>query len=802
MLSNHIKIVWRKIIRQKGFTALNLLGLAVGLAATFLMVGYVYHKYSFDRFHEQADKIYQTSAVYYHGDQEFNSNNFSAFLGPLMAEKIPGIESFVRFRTIKNVILSTEDGRQKHTESSFHFVDSNFLEMFTFELLDGREETALQQPFSILLTPEMALKYFGQADPLGKTLHYLPPTGGYLEAPVTEPYAFTVTGIIAPAPANSNIQYDFIAAFSSLKTIIPRAFDDQLPQLGGFQTYFLLRTPQYVEDIRANIQLAINEGQKMDREIEISLKTLPETYFDEEVKKKLGLFVGIALLVLLLAIVNYASLTTARATQRAREVGVRKTLGARRGQLIVQFFAESSVMVLLGFGLAFLLAKIALPTVNQIADTQIGFQVFYSPIMIVAVIAILGLSIFLAGSYPALTLSRFLPVLALRMGQGTQASGERTRRALMVFQFVISATLIVCSLVMQTQMNYLGKRDLGFDKEQLLVVPFEAEQPGTLGALKSRYLQEPGIVSGGISTAVPFKPEGTSIFFEETPKGDPISLFFLSIDRDFLSTMGVSWAAGDLAGNTAFGHGDRIILNQTAFDQLQLETGLGERILKRNDNDGYEISGVIEDYTFFDYRNEVGPQVLFEMSEADSRELTRPAYLTLRLEPGIDIQEKITRLKNIYESLQPVKPFDFFFVDNAYDNLFRSETRTASLFKLFTTLAIFIACLGLLGLSAYMAERRAKEIGIRKVFGASVAQIIGLLSRDFLYLVGIALLIALPLAWYFMSQWLEGFTFRIKLNWWLFGLAAVLALSIAFLTVSVQSAKAALVNPVKSLRNE
>jgi putative ABC transport system permease protein len=354
-------------------------------------------------------------------------------------------------------------------------------------------------------------------------------------------------------------------------------------------------------------------------------------------------------------------------------------------------------------------------------------------------------------------------------------------------------------------MKHLADRDLGFNQDQLLVIPFETQQEGAFVSLKSSYLQEPGVVGAGISTAVPFRSQGTSIFFVETPAGEPISLYYISVDHDFLSTLGVNWAQGAPAGPSLFGTGQRVIINQTAFEQLGLKTGVGERILqstRKEEDQGYEVTGIIEDYTFADYKNPVGPQILFEISEEESRTLTRPAYLTLRLAAWTDIQTLMARLESIYEGFKPHRPFEFFFVDDQYQTLYSSETRTASLFNLFTLLAISIACLGLFGLSAYLAERRTKEIGIRKVFGATVTQLVGLLSRDFLYLMLIALLIALPLAWYTMGRWLEGFAYRIELEWWLFALASGLALGIAFLTVSFQSVRAALANPVKSLRNE
>ncbi|MCB0632971.1 MAG: FtsX-like permease family protein, partial [Lewinella sp.] len=604
-------------------------------------------------------------------------------------------------------------------------------------------------------------------------------------------------------PGNSSLQFDFLASFSSLRRLVPSLFENQRPALGSFITYFLLDETQPLETVTHQIETAINKDQ--EDKTSIFLKTLPDIYFSETTQRKLGLFAGIALLVLLLAIVNYAGLTTARSMERAREVGVRKTLGALRVQLIGQFFGESALMVMLSFIGALLVSWLGMPVVSRLAETRMDFQVFYQPGLLLAIGLILGLTIFLAGSYPALALSRFLPAGVLRGGRSNGLRGERTRRVLLVFQFVISAGLIVCSLVMQAQMRHLGNRDLGFNQDQLLVIPFEPAQEGAFGSLKATCLQEPGVASAGISTAVPFQMEGTSLFFVQTPEGDPISLYFVSVDHDFLSTLGVNWSQGTLAGPTLFGNGKRALINETAFRQMGLKTGLGEHILQslgKEENQGYEITGIFKDYSFSDYKNPVGPQVLFEMNEADSRNITRPAYLTLRLEAGVEIRPMIFRLEEIYDGYQPVKPFEFFFVDDQYQQLYSSETRTASLFNLFTLLAISIACLGLFGLSAYLAERRTKEIGIRKVFGATVAQLVGLLSKDFIYLMGIALVIALPLAWYFMNRWLEDFAFRIELDWWLFALAAGLALGIAFLTVSFQSVRAALMNPVESLRSE
>lgn len=802
MLSNHFKIAWRKIIRQKGFTSLNLLGLAVGLAASFLTLAYVYHQYSFDRFHENADRIHISSAEYYYGETPFTTTRFDAAYGSIMEEQVPGVDQFVRLAPQNTVVLSTEDGLEKHNEDHFIFADSNFLEVFTFELLAGNKTKVLADPFSVLITPAMAEKYFGAENPVGKTLNYLPSSGGNLVNTEVKNHSFQVSGIIAPAPGNSYLQYDFIGSFSSLKSITPTAFESPGAKLGAFETYFLLAEGQDAEAIQSRIGSIFNEGE--EEEAAITISTLSGHYFTAALQKKMGLFIGIALLILLLAIVNYASLTTARATQRAKEVGVRKTLGAGRWQLVRQFFGESTLMVSIAFLLAFLLSRVALPTVNYIADTEISFDLLWNGELLLATITILLLSILLAGSYPALVLSRFIPAKVLRSGQGTGLKGERTRQVLMVFQFVISAGLIVCSLVMQSQMSFLGERDLGFDREQLLVIPFEAQQEGTAGALKAAVLRESGIKGAGISTAVPFKGEGTNFFFAETNEGQPLAIHFTTIDQDFLTVIGADWIAQDDSKNETNGSTERVFVNETAFEKLGLKTGTGERILKKmtKDKNGFNVNGVLENYAFFSYNKEVEPQVIFELPEEKAQNITTTAYLTLRLESNIDIQNTMSRLGNAYDQLDFAKPFDFFFMDDQYQNLYQSETRTASLFSVFTLLAIFIACLGLLGLSAFLAERRTKEIGIRKVFGATVASIVALLSKDFLYLVGIALVIALPLAWYFMGQWLEDFAFRIELDWWLFVLAAVVALGIALLTVSFQSIKAAVANPIKSLRNE
>lgn len=790
------------MFRQQAFTGLNLLGLSVGLAATLLMVAYVYHQYSFDRFHQKADRLYHASAQHSYGDQLFNVSRFSPAFGAVMQQQVPGIAQFVRTDPKNNVILSTADGVEKHTEDRFFFVDSNFLQVFSFNLLQGRPDEVLRTPFSIVLTPAMAVKYFGNTDPLGKTLELTMPNSALMFESTAASFVFTVSGVIAGAPGNSSIQYDFLASMSSQRSMTPTAFESQLAQLGFLETYFLLEEGQDAEVVGQRLNIAFNEGK--DETGVVFIHTLPESHFSEARQKKLGLFIGIAFLILLLAIVNYASLTTARATQRAKEVGVRKTLGARRGQLMGQFFGESLLMVLLAFSIALLLCRIALPLINQLADARIDFQVFGQPGLILATAAVLLLSVFLAGSYPALVLSRFRPALSLRSGHGTLLQGERTRRVLLVFQFVISAALIVCSLVMESQMRYLGKRDLGFKQDQLLVIPFEGKQEGSFGALRSILAQEPGVLNAGISTSVPFHSEGTNIFFANTPAGDPISLYVTSVDHGFLSTLGLEWSAGELAGLSLFGKGERVILNETAYRQLGLQTGLGERILNGNigGETGLEVSGVVKDYTFSDYKNEIGPQIMIELSEDVAQNLSSSGFITLRLAPGLDVQQTIARFQESYERFADVQPFNFFFVDDAYDQLYRFETRSTVLFRLFTGLAVLIACLGLLGLSAFLAERRTKEIGIRKVFGATASSIISLLSKDFLYLVSIALLLAFPVAWYLMKQWLADFAFRIELDASFFVLAAILAIGLAFLTVGLQSLRAALANPVDSLRSE
>ncbi len=810
MLRNYFLTTWRTLVRQRSYALLNIVGLSVGMAVSLLIILFVFHEFSYDRFHAHAERIFKASNEMRFGERDFNSDRFSVMTAPVLKQNNAEIENFVRMAPYDRVLLwPTGSPDRRLYEDRFLFADSSFLSVFNFPLLKGNAKTALNRPFTILITPEMAAKYFGNENPVGRKLSYQTTSDFFALDANRQPsveHLFEVTGIIEKAPSNSSIDYQFVASFSTLAMLDKNAFAWQDVGVGNYQTYFLLTDASKVGKIRGSLKQLV-KAPMPEAKLTVLLEALPDLHLygktSSENLKYVYVFLGVALVILSLALVNYMSLTTARATQRAKEVGVRKVIGASRRQLAVQFFGESVLLCSVAFVLAWVWMQLALPVFQQLLQVKLPVRLLWQPAFLgIAAIVFLASSL-LAGSYPALLLSGFAPVSVLKGGFKTDWGSARVRRVFIVFQFAVSGVLICCSLIMQRQMDFMRSKDIGLNKDRMLVIPVEGSVGRKYLNLKEEIRRTAGVTGVGASTSVPFDSKGINLMTTQLADKRLISLTYNSVDSDFLKTYGIRWHRKTPAAESFAGLAKKVLINETAAKELGYREPLGSYIpLGDKPEDKVEIVGILKDFNIESLQARINPMMIWPVQDTAGNLMQTGGYLSVRLDKKAELPGKIAQFRKMYSRYEPEKPFEYFFLDEKFNRLYQYQDRLANVLKAFTGFAILIACLGLFGLATFTAERRTKEIGIRKILGASVSQVVTLLSKDFLVLVTVAFVIATPIAWYAMNRWLQDFAYRIDISWWIFAVAGVLALLIALVTVSFQAVKAALANPVKSLRSE
>lgn len=792
MFKNYLSIAFRHLYKRKFYTAINIVGLAIGLAAGLLITIYVLDELSYDRFHKRADRIYRVTTETNFNGRFSGSASTNHHVGEVIDDEIPEIETTVRvhqqgYRTVK----VSDELFSPQTLA----VDSNFFQFFTFSLKEGNPATALDDPSSVVVTEELAKELFGQsAGVVGKTL-------------MMGEKVFRVTGVAENPPTNAHFHFEM------LKQFIPRASSriNWGNVYGVVSTYFLLAENASVEEVPAKIkELAITynpqiaEGIKLGKfDVNFFAQPLTSIHLHSNLDMELEansdiryvyIFSIIALFVLIIAGVNYVNLATARSADRAKEVGVRKTLGAIRRPLIAQFLTESLLVsltaTLLGLGLAELFRR----PFNQLANKELSLNLLDNPTLGIAVLVIgLGVGI-LAGLYPAFYLTRFQPLHVLRGSMKTGRKGKNFRNALVVFQFAISIVLIVCTTVVYQQLQYLQNKKLGYNQENVVILGNAVQS--NFDAFINEVKAHPQVRSVAASSQSPHlitnAQGGLQVRGQDEDQIYQLNRLF--VDPNFLSTFKIPLKEGRnfsemLASDTA-----AMILNEAAVRRMGIEDPLNTQV-QRN-NEWHQIIGVIEDFHFQSLRNEIAP--MFILLGRD------PGYynnIDIRIN-GEDVPGTLAFLEETWQKFAPDNPFYYSFLDQDYEALYRTEMRLGQVFGIFTGLAIFVACLGLLALVAFMAEQRTKEIGIRKVMGASVRNIVLLLSQGYTKLIIIALLVAIPVSYLAMQQWLADFAYRTNLNIWVFAGAGLAALLIAWLSVSYQSIKAALANPVDALRDE
>lgn len=821
MIRNYIKIAWRSLIRNKVSSIINISGLAIGLACVILIGMYVKDELGYDRFFKDANRIYRVNLDGKMGNNQFIVGHTPPPAGAALLNNFPEIESYTRMLLPGDQVIHFEQNGQKNslTEKKLLAVDANFLKFFNYPLVAGSASTCLNGINSVVITQRAAKKYFGDESPIGKTLTF----DGY-ETP------FVVTAELKDIPNQSSLQFDVLQTTASMPVIKYFQWSWVWLQMG---TYIKLKpnaanSPEAIAKLQKKFPAMVatqatsafqrigqpwDEFKRKGGKWDLKLQPLTDLhlysadigtrYFEQGDIKYVYIFSAIALFIMLLACVNFMNLSTARSANRAREVGVRKVLGSPRKYLIFQFLAESIMVTLAGAVIAVIAAWLLLPLFNNMADKELTITrqilVWLIPILLL-IIVFIGV---LAGSYPAFFLSGFQPIQVLKGKLSAGFKGGNLRSFLVVFQFAISIFLIIGTLVIYNQLKYIQNKDLGFNRNHVFTVWDVYTLGNKASSFKEEIKQLPGVQSATLTGALPTTNYANSSTVFKGPVADQKNGVLLTewyADEDYVPTLGLKILAGRNFSHQMVTDTDAVLINEAAAKMFGYANPINHVIYDPQDPKAmvlkpYHIIGVMKDFNYQSLRNNVGPMVLFSGHDLGG--------LTVRASNTAEITALLSQVKAKWAEFSPNQTLNYSFMDQDFDKMYRSEQRVGGIAIAFTSLAIIIACLGLFGLAAYAAEQRTKEIGIRKVLGASMSTIVGMLSRDFIKLVLISIVIASPFAWYFMNRWfLQGFAYRQDIQWWVFALAAVAAILIAFVTISFQSIKAALTNPVKSLRSE
>jgi putative ABC transport system permease protein len=797
MFKNYLKIAFRNLQKQKLYSMINITGLAVGLAVCMMIMLYVTHEMTYDRFHANAKRIYKLQASVIVGGNIMNMNYMSYASGPLVKQSQPGVESYMRtLDYFKPVIVSNPlTPETKFKEEKLVFADSAFFNFFTFNLKAGTAADVLNKPFSVVISQDMAKKYFGDTNPVGKTIRLKTDSA----------YTYQVTGVAENAPSNSSINYNFVASASSLLAMkeAKNYTGEQSISGGSFNLFLLLKTAADTANTRKSLQ-HMADSNKGDFKTHYNLSSitslhLANNFGDFSNLKYLKIFPLVAVLILLLALVNYMSLTTARATLRAKEVGVRKVSGASRKAIAAQFYVESGLFTLLSFTLGYFLCYAFKPWFLNILQLKIDNSFLYSPVVLILLFGLLLITALIAGIYPSVVLSSFKPVITLKGKMSRQAGGTVVRKVFTTLQFSIAVGLIICGIIIDRQLYYLRHADTGLNRENVVMIPVGNSIGKNYPAFNKDVQALAGVSS--VATSHYAMYGGYDMFFiEGKTKQESVALASLSVDNKFISTLGLEWKFAPTP-NAQLATRSKIIINETAIKDLKLPANPVGSIIDAG-NQKFEVAGVVKNFNFSSMESTIGPLGLFIAADTTQAWGAMGCNLFARIKPHTNIPSLIGSIQNIYKKYDQDTPFSYTFMDDAFDKQYKAEDRLAAIFSTFTYITILLATLGLFGLAAFTIEQRTKEIGIRKILGASMATITTLLSTDFLKLILLSVIIASPVAWYAMHNWLQNFAYRINIPWWVFALAGSMALITAIVTISYHAIKAALANPVNSLRSE
>ncbi len=806
MFRNYLTVIYRNTLRQRGYAVINVLGLAVGMACCILILLYIQDELGYDRYASRHDRIYRLAMSIKTVDRaETRTARSPTAWGWMLTDAFPEVEGFARLKTpLVSWQVTYAEGNKRFNEPGFYFADPGMLDLFDFKLVRGDANTALDAPNSVVMTETTAARYFGREEALGKVIQ------------IDNTYAMTVTGVMEDVPRNSHVTFDFLGSFETLN-VNPiyggldygRNTQNFVPDL---YTYLLLADGYPPGSLEAKLAEFIDGRygpvlEQLNAQIEAVLQPLTSIHLHSNLDGELGtnsdiayvyIFSAVAFFLLLIACINFMNLATARSAGRAREVGIRKVLGAYRVQLIGQFMGESTVMAVLSLAVATALVYAFLPAFNALAGKELIFA-FDDLSMALGLIGIVALAGALAGSYPALFLSSFQPVSVLKGSSRAGAVNTNLRKILVVSQFVISVVFIIGTGVVTDQMRFMQEKHLGFDKEQLVVMPLgDPRQRAIYNAYKDRIASSPDVLGvtvanempGGLVDDILFTPDGA-------PEEELVRINNMWIDHDFIRTMGIELTAGrDFSRSFPTDTLQAFVINEAAAKWLGWEDApLNKKIRLGNFKDG-RVIGVVRDFHVRSLHSDIEPMMLQLAPGPDPHH-----YLAVRIAPD-DVAGTMAFLETNWREVYPDDSFTYSFLDEDFNRLYQNEARQGRIFRSFSALAVFIACLGLLGLASFTAEQRTREIGVRKVLGASVSSIVALLSKEYVRLVVYANLIAWPIAYFVMNDWLESFAYSTDLSLRVFVAAAALAIAITLLTVSYRAVSAAYTDPVDALQRE
>lgn len=785
MFKNYLKIAWRNLWRNKGYSALNIFGLAIGITCATLILLWVEDEMSFDSNFEKQDQVYYVPTnQLFEGEWRTVYRSTPGPLAKAMKDEIPGIVG--SSRSIDESLLF-EVG--EHSINKYgRFADPDFLDMFSLNFIEGNLESTFNEPEGIVISQETATHLFGEGTSvLGKVVR------------VNNDTNFVITGVFENLPTNVSYWFDWVAPFERIVADRP-----WMSEYGNFfsDTFVELSPEADFETVDAKVRKLL-PAKRGDEDIIAFLHPMKDWYLRSNFEdgKKVGgqityvrLFALIAIIILLIACINFMNLSTARSEKRANEVGVRKVLGSGKGTLVSQFMTEALITALFAAAVSVLLLMVLIPQFNVLIEKQLELRLFDSThlLSILSITLICGL---LAGWYPAFYLSSFKPVEVMKGTRGKQGSAAMIRKGLVIAQFTVSIVFIISTIIVYQQVNHVKSRDLGFEKENLIKLPVNGAIIKNFNPIQQDMIASGMIENIGLNNSEVLSGGNNSWGFEWKGGTDTedIVISMRYISSGFFETAGMEIIEGRGFSDDIDNANNNVLITETFAKLMGNGSALGKTV--RRDDESYAVIGVVKDYLYGDMYGTSDP-VMFFNHHGDAQ------HLYVRTKLGKDMAETLTVMKNVMKKHNPAFPFEYQFVDDAFNARFKSERLIENLSKIFALIAIIISCLGLFGLAAYTAEQRKKEIGVRKVLGSSVTGIVRLLSKDFMGLVIIALLIAAPVAWWFMQDWLESFAYRIDINLWVFVIAGIVAICIALLTISFQAVKAALANPVKSLRTE
>jgi len=797
MLQNYFKVTIRNLVRNKVYSTINIAGLAIGISSCILIFLYIQHELSYDKSFKNSDRIYRVVSEIHSNGQEMKWAISPGPLGPVMATEYPEVEQMTRL--IGGGKQAVRFGNKVFYIDNVYTVDSTFFSVFDYPFVAGNPETALQEPNSVVVTEEVAQKFFGGAmSALNKLLKI-------------SNKSYKVTGVIALQGA-SHLKPDILIPLASRGKSYLQNLDTGWGQYVGY-TYLLLHDSEQAASLQEKLsdffERKIKENPSDPLNVIFHLQKLPNIYFQNEWQMQVSetgslsylyIFAAVAIFILFIASINYINLATARSAKRAKEVGMRKAIGAYRSQIIFQFLSESLFLSLLATILALVIVELTLPAFNVITEKNIASEYLLNPELILAILALILFIGVVAGSYPAFFLSHYKPTEVLKSNNTPRGGNSMLRKSLVVLQFTISLVLIIGTVVIYSQMLFLRNANLGFNQEQVLALDIPISNQNyheKLAQLKNELLKSPQVVQTSTVQNLPGQQTSMSDFdLEIDHKTETKNLNVINVGYHYLNLMDIKLVAGrNFSEDMPTDKDHAYIINEAAAKEFGWVEPIGKEIrFNAKDSTSGKVIGVIKDYNYKSLHTKVEPLVLYLWPNN--------GYLLARINTSVNLSSTLKDIEQVWQKYYPDYPMEHHFLDESFQQQYRAEEKMLTIFGYFAGLTILIACLGLFGLASFTAEQRNKEIGIRKVLGSSVSGIVILLSKNFALLVLIAIMLAIPIAWYGMNKWLQDFAYRVELSWWIFALAGLVAMAIALLTVSYQALKAAVADPVKALRTE